>query len=84
MATLCRAAGLGGGLDVEAVELGHVVVQDAALLVLGRGRPVCSASISWDHGQVESQCGKSLAHISRSTFIRWVILNATQSSWKVT
>ena len=44
---------------------------------------LCSASISCDHGQVESLCGKSLAHIRRRQFIRLAVLNATQSSWNV-
>ena len=38
---------------------------------------------SWLHGQVESLCGKSFAHISRRQFIRFAVLNATQSSWNV-
>ena len=44
---------------------------------------VCSVSISWDQGQVASEWGWSLAHITRSTFIKSSSLNATQSSWNV-
>jgi len=45
--------------------------------------PVCSASSSCDHGQVESLCGKSFAHMSRRQFIMPTLRKATQSSWKV-
>ena len=39
---------------------------------------------SCDQGQVESLCGKSLAHINRRQFMSLACENAVQSSWKVT
>ena len=89
---VCRSA-LRGGLQprglrrrehrqIDLVERGNVIAQDG-LALFGLSDLHCSASISWDHGQVESECGKSLAHISRRQFIWSADRNATQSSWKV-
>ena len=69
-------------LDGDAVELGDVVVQDAAARVLVEVR-ACSASSAWLFGHVASLCGKSFAHIRRSGFMRSAMRNATQSSWNV-
>ena len=67
---------------VDAVEAGDVVGQDGRAL-LRISPAVCSASISWLHGHVESLCGKSLAHISRRQFMSSAWRNADQSSWNV-
>ena len=67
----------------QLVRLGHEVTLWAAPGSHVNGTVDLSASIACDHGQVESLCGKSFAHMSRRQFIRLAVLKATQSSWNV-